>query len=277
MPNDGLYARSGPLTSIIERRQSLHQSLAQKEEENRALKSQNLQLQALANLGSATCMIAHELNNLLTPLVSYAALAIQNPDDKKLAEKVLDKTVRNCRRAAKIMQSMLAIANGQKQQQETVAVTALVDEVFTCLCRDFSKDRITVETRVADDLQIRCVPVQMEQVLMNLILNARDAMLPNGGFLRISAGADADHVSLIVSDTGTGITPENLKNIFRPFFTTKTGADRPAGSTSGSGVGLAFCRRIVDAHGGEITVQSQSGQGSTFTVRLPRTLTNGSP
>ncbi len=265
------------MTSIIERRQSLHQCLAQKEEENRALKSQNLQLQALANLGSATCMIAHELNNLLTPLVSYAALAVQNPDDKKLSEKVLDRTVRNCQRAAKIMQSMLAIANGQKQERETASVKALVEEVFTCLCRDFSKDCITVETHVDESLQVRCVPVQIEQVLMNLVLNARDAMLPGGGFLRVSAAMDADHLNLMVSDTGTGITPENLKNIFRPFFTTKTGADRPAGSTSGSGVGLAFCRRIVEGHGGEITAQSQIGQGSTFIVRLPRMPTHNSP
>ena len=89
------------MTSIIAKRQSLHQLLAEKEQENAALKSQNLQLQTLANLGSATCMIAHELNNLLTPLSSYAALAVQNPDDHKLAEKALDKTVRNCQRAAR--------------------------------------------------------------------------------------------------------------------------------------------------------------------------------
>lgn len=258
------------MASIIERRQSLHQSLAQKEEENRALKSQNTQLQVLANLGSATCMIAHEINNLLTPLANYAALAAQNPDDKKLAEKVLDKTVRNCQRAAKIMQSMLAMGNGQKEQRETISAKALVEEVFTCLCRDFSKDRIRVEIVADEHLEISCVPVQIEQVLMNLILNARDAMLPGGGALRVSAAADAEHVNLVVRDTGTGITPENLKNIFRPFFTTKIGKDRPVGSTSGSGVGLAFCRRIVDGHGGEITVQSQVGQGSTFTVRLPR-------
>jgi signal transduction histidine kinase len=215
-------------------------------------------------------MIAHEINNLLTPLANYAALAAQNPDDKKLAEKVLDKTVRNCQRASKIMQSMLAMANGQKQQRETVSAKALVEEVFTCLCRDFNKDGIRVETRVDDTLQMSCIPVQIQQVLMNLILNARDAMLPGGGVLRVSAAADVEHIDLVVSDTGGGITAENLKNIFRPFFTTKTGKDRPASSSSGSGVGLAFCRRIVDAHGGEITVQSQTGQGSTFTVRLPR-------
>jgi two-component system NtrC family sensor kinase len=262
------------LTSIIERRLSLHQCLARKEEENRALKSQNVQLQALANLGSATCMIAHEINNLLTPLANYAALAAQNPDDKKLTEKVLDKTVRNCQRASKIMQSMLTMGNGQRQEREAVSMKALIEEVFTCLCRDFSKDGIRVETCVSDDLRVNCVPVQIQQVLMNLVLNARDAMLPGGGVLRVSAAADAEHIELVVSDTGSGITPENLKNIFRPFFTTKTERDRPAGSSSGSGVGLAFCRRIVDAHGGEITVQSQTGQGSTFTIRLPRTLTH---
>ncbi len=256
------------MTSIIEKRLSLHQRLAQREQENTALKSQNTQLQALANLGSATAMIAHEINNLLTPLANYAALAVQNPGDRALAEKVLEKTVRNCQRASQIMQSMLALANGQKQQYEEVSVRTLVDEVFTCLCRDFRKDGITVETPVPADLRVRCIPVQIQQALLNLILNARAAMLPGGGILKVTAAATASYVEIAVRDTGRGITPENLKHVFRPFFTTKTGKDRPTDG-SGSGVGLAFCRRIVEAHGGEISVQSQPGQGSTFTVRLP--------
>jgi two-component system, NtrC family, sensor kinase len=255
------------LTSIIEKRLSLHQRLAEQEEENRALKSQNLQLQALATLGSATCMIAHEINNLLTPLTTYAALAVQNPEDGDLAKKVLDKTVRNCQRASKIMQSMLAMANGQKHQREEVRVKALVEDVFTCLCRDFARDGITVQTSVPEDLRVDCVPVQIEQVLMNLILNAREAMLPGGGILKVTASQDAENVHIVVSDTGRGILPEHLASVFRPFFTTKNGKDRPTGS--GSGVGLAFCKRIVDAHDGEIRVTSQAGQGSTFTIRLP--------
>jgi len=263
------------LTSIIEKRLSLHQCLAQKEQENSELKAQNLQLQALATLGSATSMIAHEINNLLTPLSTYAALAVQNPDDTALAKKVLDKTVRNCQRASKIMQSMLALANGQKHQREETRVDTLIDEVFTCLCRDLSKDGITVQKNIGADLRIDCVPVQIEQVLMNLILNAREAMLPGGGILKLSTEADAEHVRIIVSDTGRGIPPEHLASVFRPFFTTKTGKDRPAGS--GSGIGLAFCRRIVDAHGGEISVTSQAGQGSTFTIRLPRKQSNDRP
>ena len=258
------------MTSIIEKRLSLHQVLAQKEQENTALKSQNLQLQTLANLGSATAMIAHEINNLLTPLSSYAALAAQNPGDKALVEKVLGRTVRNCQRAAKIMESLLGMANGQRQQREQVSVKTLVEEVFTGLCRDFTKDGITVETRVPEDLQLRCVPVQIQQVLMNLVLNARDAMLGQGGFLRVEASGTEDYVDIAVQDTGTGITPEDLKNIFRPFFTTKSGRNHAAVG-SGSGVGLAFCRRIVEAHGGTIEVESKTGKGSTFRVRLPKT------
>jgi signal transduction histidine kinase len=254
------------LTSIIEKRLSLHQTLARQEQENMALKLQNLQLQSLANLGSATAMIAHEINNLLTPLSSYATLAAQNPNDTALVAKVLDRTTRNCQRASKIMQSLLGMANGQKQEREETSIKALVEEVFTGLCRDFTKDGITVEIRVPDDLRLHCVPVQMQQVLMNLVLNARDAMLGRGGFLRVLASQRADGVEIEVHDTGEGIAPENLKNIFRPFFTTKTGKDRPAG---GSGVGLAFCRRIVEAHGGRISVESQLGKGTAFRVRLP--------
>jgi signal transduction histidine kinase len=263
------------LTSIIEKRLSLHQRLAEQEEENRALKSQNLQLQALATLGSATCMIAHEINNLLTPLTTYAALAVQNPEDAELAKKVLDKTVRNCQRASRIMQSMLAMANGQKHQHEEAHVKALVEDVFTCLCRDLVKDGITVQTSIPEEIRVDCTPVQIEQVLMNLILNAREAMLPGGGILKLTASENAEHVHIVVSDTGRGISPEHLASVFRPFFTTKNGKDRPAGS--GSGVGLAFCKRIVDAHNGEISVTSRAGQGATFTIRLPRKLPHDRP
>jgi signal transduction histidine kinase len=214
-------------------------------------------------------MIAHEINNLLTPLANYAALAAQNPQDQELTAKVLEKTVRNCRRASKIMQSMLAMANGHKQEWENAPVKSMVEEVFTCLCRDFTKDGITVELRVPEDVQVHCVPVQIQQVLMNLVLNAREAMLPGGGVLKLTAAPDTRYVDIFVSDTGRGIAPEDLRNIFRPFFTTKSGSNRPADG-SGSGVGLAFCRRIVDAHGGEISVESIPGKGSSFAVRLPK-------
>ena len=257
------------MASIIDKRLGLHHRLAQQEQENSTLKSQNLQLQALANLGSATSMIAHEINNLLTPLASYAALAVRNSQDRELVAKVLEKTVRNCERASKIMTSMLAVANGQSQETEKANVKALIEEVFTSLCRDFKKDSITVTTEAPDALQVPCVPVQIQQVLMNLILNARDAMLPGGGVLKITASENATFVDLEVADTGKGIPPSDLENIFQPFFTTKNGQDCPT-TYSGSGVGLAFCKRVVDAHSGDISVTSDPGKGSTFRIRLPK-------
>ena len=256
------------MASILEKRLGLHQKLARQEQENHALKSQNVQLQALANLGSTTSMIAHEINNLLTPLATYAALAVQNPEDKALVDKALAKTVRNCERASRIMTSMLAVANGQAQDTEQTNMLALVEEVFTSFCRDFQKDGITVTTDVPPDLQVRCVPVQIQQTLMNLILNARDAMLPGGGTLTVAARRNGSYVELAVSDTGAGIPAQDLENIFRPFFTTKAGAEN-ATTYSGSGVGLAFCKRVVDAHAGDIAVTSTPGAGSTFRIRLP--------
>ncbi len=257
------------MASIIEKRLSLHHRLDRQERENHELKSQNNQLQALANLGSATSMIAHEINNLLTPLANYAALAARNPENKALVDKVLAKTVRNCERASKIMTSMLAVANGQVREVETVKVHWLVDEAFACLCRDFSKDSIAVKIDVPENMDVLCVPVQIQQMLMNLFLNARDAMLPGGGILNVSAIESDQYVEITVADTGKGIPPETLENIFKPFFTTKSGQDSPT-SCSGSGVGLAFCKRIIDAHEGDISVTSIPDQGTSFYIRLPR-------
>lgn len=258
------------MASIIDKRLALHQRLAKKEREYDTLKSQNVQLQALANLGSATSMIAHEINNLLTPLANYAALAAKNPHDADLIAKVLDKTVRNCERASRIMGSMLAMANGRAEEKHRVAVRVLVEEVFTCLCRDFNKDGITVRTELPETLEVVCVPVQIQQVFMNLILNARDAMVPGGGLLKILAQEDGRYIDVSVADTGRGISTEDIESVFEPFFTTKAGQEGPA-TYSGSGVGLAFCKRVVDAHGGEISVESLPGHGTTFRVRLPKT------
>jgi len=257
------------LTSIIEKRLSLHKRLETEQQQNSVLKSQISQLQALANIGTSACMIAHEINNLLTPLSSYAALALNNPDDKALAEKALQKAVRNCRRASKIMESMLGLVNGETQKKKNAKLNTLVEEIFDCLSRDFAKDGITVNIQIPKDLTVWAVPVQIQQVLMNLIFNARDAMLPAGGILTIKAGDSPDAVQIEVADTGCGIQQGDLKNIFEPFFTTKP-ERKTQPAKSGSGLGLAFCKEIIDAHGGHISVESTPGQGSTFRIVLPK-------
>jgi signal transduction histidine kinase len=257
------------LTRIIEKRLSLHKHLVNQQQQNDALKSHLAHLQALANIGTATCMVAHEINNLLTPLANFAALALKNPEDKPLSEKALRKVVRNCEHASRIMESMLALANGPTQEKQNSTLIALVENVFACLCRDFAKDGITVNIQIPQDLTVWVIPIQIQQVLMNLILNARDAMLPRGGILTIKAWDTADTVQIEITDTGCGVEPHNLKKIFQPFFTTKANGKLPS-QRSGSGLGLLFVKRIIDDHEGCVSVESKPAEGTTFKISLPK-------
>ena len=261
------------MIGIIEKRKSLHRSLHERVKQNRALRQQLQQMQPLADMGSIIAIIAHELNNMLTPLGSYAELAQRHMDDKVLVEKALQKSVINCRRAQAVMQSMLKMAKGEKQDPQIGALKPLVEDVFTCLARDFSKDNITVVVDIAENLQIRVVSVQFQQVLMNLILNAREAMLiQGGGILRIKGYQKRHETVIEVTDTGPGIDQEDLERIFDRFFTTKKeGVLDKSQESGGTGLGLAFCKAIVDAHQGAITVDSKKGQGTTFRIALPRT------
>lgn len=261
------------MASITERRLSLHRRVAVQDSRNEALKSQLAGLQHMANVGTVSHMIAHEINNLLTPLKSYASLALNHPEDTALAQKALQKAAAGCERASKVMQSMLALADGKAQEKKTSRLADLVKEIFACLCRDFSKDKILLDVRIPEDLTVWGVPVQIQQVMMNLILNARDAMLPRGGVLSIQATQRADEVEIIVADTGEGIPPAVLNSIFETFVTTKK--EKSSAGYSGTGLGLAFCKMIVDGHGGCISVESTPGQGSRFRIILPHPAATG--
>lgn len=234
-----------------------------------SLNAQISSLQALANIGTSTCMIAHEINNLLTPLANYASFSLNNPDDKTLTGKALGKVIGNCDKIRRIMQSMLAVANGEDQEKLICSLTAFVDDIFGCLCRDFSKDGITVRIQIPEDLAVWAVPAQIQQLLMNLILNARDAMMPGGGVLTISASHQTDAVRIKVSDTGCGIDAADLDNIFEPFFTTKSDKSSSSHRPAGAGLGLAFCKKVIESHNGSISVESQPDEGTTFTIELP--------
>jgi len=256
------------LASIIEKRRCLHKDLAGRQQENDTLKHQISRLQALANIGVNTCMIAHELNNLLTPAANYANLALENPEDKALTNKALRKMVKNCSGAAKIMESMLAIANGETQEKKNTNLKILVEEIFSCLCRDFGKDGITVRVEIPENVTVWVVPVQLQQVIMNLILNAREAMLPHGGILTVDAKEVGDSIQIEVTDTGCGIAAADLDKIFEPFFTTRA-AGKSSDQGGGFGIGLAFCRKAISENGGSISVESQPSKGAKFTITIP--------
>lgn len=256
------------MTSIIEKRRNLHLELEKQKAETEKLNKELDGAAPLAGVGASVAMIAHEINNLLTPLGNYAALARKHPDDHELALKVLNRTCENCSKASEVLDAILAVANGRGQQKKRVNLRSMVDEVFRCICRDFSKDNIKVQIDIPDDLTVNVVPVKLQQVFMNLILNARDAMLGSGGKLSIRAKTSEQQIVIEVRDDGCGIEKQYLGKMFEPFFTTKKRQEDNM-VKSGSGLGLYLCRRVIDEHGGTISVNSEPARGSTFTITLP--------
>ncbi len=236
------------------------------------LKEQLTESQRLATIGTIAAVIAHEFNNLLTPIVSYSQYALQSAEsespDMPLIKKALTKAFQSSEKAGKICSSMLGLARGHSSFGD-VRVAKLVDEVLMVLARDPQKDGIALRVQVQPDLIVWGDPVQLEQVLLNLLINARHAMLGKGGSLTVKAAKveDADEVKIQVIDTGPGIPAKLLTKIFDPFFTTK-GTSRN-GEAKGTGLGLAICKEIVEHHKGRIEVLSEVGRGTNFTIFLP--------
>jgi signal transduction histidine kinase len=247
---------------LIENRKALHHQIAEVENQYKALEEQMAQLQPLANLGMAWAMTAHELNNLLTPIANYAQLAIQNPQDTVLSEKALKKTLDLSKRAAGMLEKVLFLAGSCGQEKKHYRLLTLVDDVFECLGRDFSKDKISVVRQIPEHVCVWGDIGSLRQVMMNLVLNAHQAMQDKGGTLKITAAEDAEFIRIEIADSGCGIKPENLKHLFTPFYT--------SGKKNGNGLGLAFCRKVIESHGGCIVVDSQWGHGSHFRILLPK-------
>lgn len=238
-----------------------------------AVREQLTESQRLATIGTISSVIAHEFNNILTPIISYAQFALtsaesENPD-LPLIRKALAKSYQSATKAGKICSSMLALARGESTAGP-VPVQQLVDEALSVLARDPQKDGIALRVQVQPGLLAICDPVQIEQVLLNLLINARHALLGHSrnGAITIKASSVAeDELKIQVIDNGPGI-PEKLQSkIFEPFFTTKATARR--GEAKGSGLGLAICREIMAQHKGRIEVESAVGKGTTFNLWLP--------
>lgn len=252
--------------------QSLGQQLALMQQQLDELRNQLFESQRLATIGTIAAVIAHEFNNLLTPIVSYSQFALKNAEssapDMELIRKALSKSAQSADKAGRICQSMLGLARGQSVF-ENVPVQRLVEETLLVMARDPRKDGIALRVQVQPDLKVYGDPVQLEQVLLNLLINARHAMAGKGGALTIKAGRaeSGGEIRLQVMDTGPGIPEKLLSKIFEPFFTTKGTARR--GETKGTGLGLAICRQIIEHHKGRIEVSSEVGKGTTFTVILP--------
>lgn len=231
------------------------------------LRQQLLQAQKLSSVGALASSVAHEFNNILTTIINYTRLALRPSADEHGRTQALEKILKGSQRAATIINSMLGFARNTSTRREMTDLVGLVEEVLILTDKDLSKHRIHIDRRFHGRPQARVVPAQIEQVLLNLIINARQAM-PRGGHLRLEVRDNpaAGTVELKVSDTGVGIPRERLPLIFEAFYTTK---EPDTDGHGGTGLGLSVCRQIVEQHQGRIRVESLVGKGSTFTIKLP--------
>ena len=231
------------------------------------LRQQLLQAQRLSSVGALASSVAHEFNNILTTIINYAKLALrpQAGDGERVL--ALEKILKSGQRAALIVNSMLGFARHTTAQRQDTDLVALVEELLVLTEKDLSKHHIQVEKRYQGRPHAPVVAGQIEQVILNLILNARQSM-PRGGRLKLDVRDNPrTHMAEIrVSDSGVGIAAEKLRMIFEPFYTTKSPDEHGHG---GTGLGLSVCRQIIEQHNGRIRVESLVGKGSTFTVKLP--------
>ena len=231
------------------------------------LKQQLMHAQRLAALGELVGTTTHEFNNVLTTIVNYAKLGLRHKDEPT-RDKALDKILKAAQRAERITNGVLGMARNRKEEFGPTDLAALVEESLVLLEREMMKYRVAVNKDFAEVPPVRAIGNQIQQVLLNLMTNARQAMSGGGELtLRISVDEPAGLVDLVVRDTGAGIPREQLPKIFDRYYTTKSGPD--ATGKGGTGVGLSTCRDIIEAHQGRIRVESAVGKGTSFTIRLP--------
>ena len=248
----------------------------EEEEERLRLEERLRQAQKMESIGLLAGGIAHDFNNLLTAIGGYAELSLLELGDDSPAHESIAQISRAADRAAQLTSQLLAFSRKQVLHPRTLDLNEVVGQMATMLARMLG-EQVVLSTALDSDLgTVRADPTQVEQVLLNLAINARDAM-PNGGNLMIRTGGlvyepgeppphpdlePGAYATMIVRDTGVGMTAELADRIFEPFFTTK-------GVGEGTGLGLATVHGIVSQSGGAIWVESQPGIGTSFTVCLP--------
>jgi two-component system, cell cycle sensor histidine kinase and response regulator CckA len=249
--------------------------------ERKQLEAQLLRVQRLESIGTLASGIAHDLNNVLTPiLASSQLLLLKHPDLDLQSQRLLKMLESSARRGAALVKQILTFAKGAESRPSPIDLRSIVTDAVLFCQQTFSRTIVISVEMPEDNLSmVLGDATQLHQVLMNLCLNARDAML-EGGNLSITVQeqtidnlspesyrvhAQKQYVVLTVKDSGTGIPSEAIDRIFDPFFTTKT-ADK------GTGLGLSTAARIIQNHSGFITIDSKLDQGSEFRVFLPAML-----
>ena len=243
--------------------------------ERKALEAQILQAQKMESIGTLAGGIAHDFNNLLAIILGHISLMERTANDPVRSSSSLKAITRAAERAAGVVRQLLTFARKNEGRREPVRVNDIIRELLKFLDETLPKN-IAIDTHLAEGLPpVLADATQIHQVMLNICVNARDAM-PRGGTLSIATGVAAHaavrsrfplaeartYFEIRASDTGAGMDETTRRRIFEPFFSTK----EPG---RGTGLGMAVVFGIVDSHGGFIHVDSQPGQGSTFTIYIP--------
>jgi hypothetical protein len=228
------------------------------------LEEQVLQADKLSSIGLLAAGVAHEVNTPLAVISSYAQMLAKQVSGDPGQERILEKITKQTFRASEIVNSLLSFSRTASNDFAPVSLTETLEETISLAAPQLRKASVRVETEFEPGLPaVRGAGNKLQQVFLNLILNARDAM-PGGGVLRVEARkTDGANVQIVVADTGVGIPQEKLGKIFDPFFTTKA-------ASGGTGLGLAVSYGIIQEHGGSLSAEnSPSGKGARFTIELP--------
>ncbi len=224
---------------------------------------QIIQSEKMASLGRLVAGVAHEINNPLDGIQNSIHNIIQNPEDHPKNLVYLNLILENVSRIESIVKQLLGYARARSYQMSAVSLKDIIEKSLLLLEYRLSRSGVEViHDYSKDEVLVRGDDNHLQQVVMNILLNAIDAM-PNGGELHIRVARERDKwATIVIEDTGTGISKDDLPHIFDPFFTTKDVG-------KGTGLGLAVSLGIVEEHGGKIKVKSKLGRGTTFSIYIP--------
>lgn len=224
-----------------------------------------LTLQRLSLVGRSAAMMAHELNNILTPILARSDDAAEHGDPERMRV-ALRKTAVQARRAIEVTRHFMAVGDAAGESRPCEVLDAVNDAIQTFV-RPFEKEGVALTVSIDPQLRVRASPVLLHQLLFNLLLNARNALGGRKGTIRVRAARAGDVVEIEISDSGAGMPRDTLHNVVNPFLqadeTHRPDAFPPVG------LGLAVCRRIAHEHGATIELSEHEGPGLTVRIRWP--------
>jgi PAS domain S-box-containing protein len=233
----------------------------------RRMQDELARTQSLATVGELAASVAHEIKNPLAGISGAIQVIVDSIPPKDPRREIVSEILAQIRRLDDTVRDLLVFAKPWTPEMTATDAVDVIDRVATQVRQEPGRQGILVRRETPATLPLEADPRQLQEVLLNLVHNAADSM-PQGGCIRIVGTADDGHVVVRVIDTGGGIHPDHHGRLFRPFFTTKT---------RGTGLGLAISKKIIEAHGGRIDIESEPGRGTEVRIALPKEHGHGVP